>query len=143
MPRSKAHKFIGTATGVVSAGGYGYFCQHDKGNAWQFALGGALGGYATSRLADILEPSQSLGPNHRGIFHGIALNGTVVASSYDSAKQWLQTLVDKANNLDNTSKHLEAFIYRLMVGFLIGAFAGHTSHLLADLTTPGGLPLLA
>jgi len=144
MPNSRAHKLIGTAAGIVCAAGYGLYCQNDRENIWQFALGGAIGGYTTSRLADILEPSKTLGPNHRGLFHGIAFNGAVSVLSYHPLEKWFQSLVDEANNLDNRGENLKAFLYRLIVGFLIGTLGGHTSHLLADLVfSKNGLPLLA
>ena len=143
MPKSKAHEFIGTVTGVVSAVGYCYYYQHDRENVWQIALGGAIGGYTTARLADVLEPSRTLGPNHRGVFHGIALNGTVVGLSYSPGKKWLQSLVDKANDFDDSGEYFKAFLCRLVIGFFIGALGGQISHLLADLTTPKRLPLFA
>lgn len=144
MPNSGTHRLIGTATGAFSAAGYGLYCQNDAENIWQFAIGGAIGGYTTSRLADILEPSKTLGPNHRGVFHGIALNGAVSALSYQQLMKLFQSLVDEANNLDNRGENLKAFLHRLIVGFLIGAFGGHMSHLLADLViSKNGLPLLA
>lgn len=144
MPRSKAHKIVGTTAGFAGAIGYGSYYQNDQENAWQYAIGGALGGYATARLADILEPSKTLGPNHRGVFHGIALNGTLAASGYDWIKGQLQILVDKANKFDNSNQHFVALLFRLIVGFLIGALTGHASHLSADfLFSPSRLPLLA
>lgn len=143
MPKSKAHKFIGTSTGVIIAVGYSYYYQHDRENVWQFALGGAIGGYTTARLADILEPSKTLGPNHRGIFHGIALNGTVIGLSYNPGEKWLQSLVYKANDFDDSGEYFKAFLCRLIIGFFVGALGGQISHLLADLTTPKRLPLLA
>jgi len=144
MPKSNAHKLIGTIAGGVSAAGYGLYCQNDRENIWQFALGGAIGGLTTARLADILEPSKTLGPNHRGFFHGIACNGTVSILSYHPLKKWFESLADEANNLDNKGENVKAFVNRLIVGFLIGAFGGHTSHLLADLVmSKKGLPLLA
>src|SRR4030065_284602 len=133
MPNSRAHNLIGTAAGAIGAAGYGLYCQNDKDNVWQFALGGAIGGYTTARLADILEPSKTLGPNHRGFFHGIAFNGAVSMLSYHPLEKWFQSLVDESNNLDNKGENLKAFLHRLTVGFLIGALGGHASHLLADL----------
>lgn len=144
MPNSRAHKLIGTAAGVIGAAGYGLYCQNDRKNVWQFALGGAIGGYTTARLADIIEPSKTLGPNHRGVFHGIALNGAVSVLSYHPLEKWFQSLVDQANNLDNRGENFKAFLHRMIVGFLIGTFVGHASHLLADLIdSKNGLPLFA
>ena len=66
MPKGKTHKIIGTVAGTAVAVGYSYYIEKDPENAWQYGIGGSLGGYALSRLADILEPSEVLGPNHRG-----------------------------------------------------------------------------
>jgi len=142
MPKCDEHKVIGTAMGAITAVGYGYYVEQDFAKSWQYALGGVLGGYMTARLADILEPSKILGPNHRGIFHGIALNGGLAALLYRKNNEWLQTLVDKANEYDSRQEHLKAFILRVSVGLIIGGIGGHASHLLADLTTSKGLPLM-
>lgn len=143
MPNSRAHKLIGTGAGVICAIGYGSCCQNNKEKVWQFALGGAIGGYTTSGLADILEPSKTLGPNHRGVFHGIAFNGAVSVLSYQPLEKWFQSLVDEADNFDYRGENIKAFVNRLIVGFLIGALGGHISHLLADLVfSKNGLHLL-
>ncbi len=142
MPKRDEHKVIGTATGAIAAVGYGYYAEQDFVKAWQYALGGGLGGYMTARLADILEPSKILGPNHRSIFHGIALNGGLAAAAYKPGNEWLLTLVDKANECDSRQEPWKAFMFRALVGLIIGGAGGHASHLLADLTTSERLPVL-
>ncbi len=142
MSKSDVHKLLGTATGTFVAFEYGQYFKLESEHCWQLALGGAIGGYTTARIADKLEPSKTLGPNHRGVFHGIALNGLASCLAYNPAKNLCQSLIDDANKFDNNNEHLRAFLCRLVVGFLIGAIGGHASHLLADLNSPKGLPLL-
>ena len=96
----------------------------------------------TAGLADILEPSKIFGPNHRSFFHGMVLNGGLAAAAYKPGKEWLLSLVHKANECDNKQEPWKAFMYRVLVGLIIGGVGGHTSHLLADSITPKGLPVL-
>lgn len=142
MPKGKAHKVIGTAVGVAVATGYSYCVERDSANAWQYALGGGLGGYTMARLADMLEPVEILGPNHRGVFHGVALNGGMTAVTYKPSKEFLKYLIDKARAFDRNDENFKAMLCRIVAGFFIGALGGHVSHLVADSTTPMGLPLL-
>ena len=140
MPNREAHKIFGTVTGAVTAVSYGYYKEQNFENAWQFALGGGLGGYLTSTLADKLEPATS--PNHRCIFHGVALNGVLAIKAYEPTKNRLQSLVDKANEYDVRQEPFKAFLYRLAVGLVIGGVGGYASHLTADSRTTRSLPLI-
>ena len=142
MPKGKVHKVIGTATGTAIAVGYSHYISQEPEKAWQYGIGGSLGGYALSRLADILEPADVLGPNHRGIFHGIALNCSVAVGSFNKLKKLLDWLVDRAKEFDKRNEVFKAFLCRCAAGAILGGIGGHASHLLADLTTPKGLPLL-
>ncbi|HIJ51911.1 MAG TPA: hypothetical protein HPP66_02010 [Planctomycetes bacterium] len=142
MPKCYEHKVIASATGAISAFGYGYYAEQDFAKAWQYALGGVLGGRITAGIADFLEPSKIFGPNHRSFFHGIALNGGLAAAAYNPGKEWLLSLVHKAIECDNKQEPFKAFRYRVLVGLIIGGAGGHISHLLADSITPNGLPLL-
>ena len=101
-----------------------------------------MGGYATARLADILEPAEILGPNHRGVFHSLALNGGLTSVAYEPYKEFLQYLIDKAREFDRNDENFKAMLCRILAGAVIGALGGHVSHLLADSTTNMGLPLL-
>ncbi len=143
MPKSEVHKFLGTTTGTFVAFEYGQYFKLEDEYCWQLALGGAIGGYTTARIADKLEPSEILGPNHRGAIHSIALNGLSSYLAYNPAKNLFQSLIDKANKFDNNNEHFNAFLCRLAVGFLIGAIGGHASHLLLDSGTHKGLPFLS
>jgi hypothetical protein len=141
MPKGKTHKVVGTVTGAAIAIGYSYYITQDPKNAWQYGIGGSLGGYALSRLADILEPSEVLGPNHRGAFHGIALNGGVAVLGFETIKDFLDWLVGKAIEFDKREDKFMTFLCRCAVGAIVGGVSGHTSHLIADSTTPQGLAL--
>ena len=141
MPSRKAHEILGTATGTIAAVGYGRYIENDFANAWQYAIGGALSGLFLSRIPDFLESSKILGPNHRGLYHGIALNGCIGILGFEAVKAMLDRFFGKAVEFDKYGKGFEAFLCRCAVGVIIGGVGGHTSHLIADSTTPKGLPV--
>ena len=143
MPEKRVHEVIGTATGAVVAIGYGYYISQDSENAWQYGIGGSLGGYAFSRLVDILEPAKKLGPNHRGFFHGITFNGGIAVGSFCTIKKLLNRLINEAGEFDERGQVFKAFLCRCAAGAILGSIGGYASHLLADSTTPMGLPLLS
>lgn len=142
MPKGNVHRVIGTATGTAIAVGYSHYISQEPEKAWQYGIGGSLGGYAMSRLADILEPAEKLGPNHRGFFHGVTFNGGVAVGSFKKLKELLEWLVDQAREFDRKDEVFKAFLCRCVAGAILGGIGGHASHLLADLTTPKRLPLL-
>lgn len=142
MPKGRAHKIIGTITGAAVAAGYSFCVSQEPERAWQYCIGGSMGGYMLSRMPDILEPAEKLGPNHRGFFHGIACNGTVAAISFKSVKNKLDMLVEKAKDFDSKGQFLKGFLCRCAVGAIIGGAGGYASHLLADFTTAKSLPLI-
>ena len=45
MPSGKSHKIIGTTTGTAIAVGYSYLIAQEPEKAWQYGIGGSLGGY--------------------------------------------------------------------------------------------------
>jgi hypothetical protein len=143
MPSEKSHKIIGTTTRTAVAVGYSYLIAQEPEKAWKYGIGGSLGGYAMSRLADILEPAEKLGPNHRGLFHGVTFNGGVAIGSFKKLKELLDCLVTKAKDFDNRDEVFKAFLCRCAAGAILGGIGGHASHLLADSTTTKGLPLLS
>lgn len=100
-------------------------------------IAGAAGGYLGSSLADVLEPPTS--PNHRSVFHGIALNGLAAYHGTGPLLRWRtrggQPATDPAGAPTNRDD-------ALMSAFALGAASGHASHLLLDSETPRGLPLL-
>lgn len=142
MPNGKTHRAIGTTVGVISSVSYAHFIGQDTDNAWQYAIGGSIGGYALSTIADILEPAHINGPNHRGLIHGVAFNGGLIHCSYDKIKTFLSELVNKARDYDLKGEQWKAFMCRCAVGAIVGAIAGHASHLITDFTTPRGLPAI-
>jgi len=115
-------------------------------------VGGYYGGRHGARFHDVVEPATS--PRHRDFFHGVAFN-TAVASlgkkKLDSFQDALRTrateLVERA--LDDNATFLDALVYLLgaaglhfAVGYTNGLVGGAASHLVLDVGTPDGLPLL-
>ena len=118
-------------------------------------LGVGLGVLATCRLPDILEPASW--PGHRQSFHSLAaLGGSVLL--YDrppeSIRRWRESLragerAFRARRQDLPRNHPDrAGLWCLemgcgvLAGMTAGLPLGYASHLGADLTSPGGLPLL-
>ncbi len=117
MSSSNMHLAVGLIAGILGYTGY----KRLKGE--EIKLGGVVKAGITGGLfalaPDIIEPATN--PNHRATMHSIA---ALVAGSYGTAKG-----IQNCN-----SNELSELI--------IAAFAGYTSHLLADSTTPKGLPLI-
>ena len=122
MPNFKQHAFIESAVGIVfSLVGYHVKKQYDNEACLDFEklLAHAATGCIAASLPDLIEPATN--PNHRGFFHSI-IAGIAVS--------WI-TYKAHDGRLDPRFKSL------------IGSMGlGYISHLLADGTTPQGLPIL-
>jgi membrane-bound metal-dependent hydrolase YbcI (DUF457 family) len=117
MSSSNTHLAIGLIAGVLGYAGY----KRIRGEEIKF--GGAVKAGITGGLfalaPDIIEPATN--PNHRSTMHSIS---ALVAGGYGATK-------GIQNSNSNELSEL-----------LIAAFAGYSSHLLADSTTPKGLPII-
>ena len=117
MPNKRAHFWLGAVSGALS---YGHRTtkrgeKPTLGGVIIHGLAGGVGGVAP----DSLEPPTS--PNHRGFLHSWSLLGLGAAQ--------VKRLLDDPTILQQTKDLLAALA------------AGYGSHLLADSTTPKGLPL--
>jgi len=117
MPNHNEHLILGAVAGAATYLGYKLVKRENPTLAGLFATG-AIGAGAAA-LPDLLEPAVS--PNHRAGFHSWLAAGALGLASTVSAR----------SELSNEAK----------LGVLSFA-AGYGSHLLADATTPKGLPLL-
>lgn len=117
MTSSNEHIIMGLIAGVLGYAGY----KRIKGEKIEF--GGALKAGITGGLfalaPDIIEPATN--PNHRSTMHSIA---ALVAGGYGTTKG-----IQNCNSNELSE-------------LLIAAFSGYTSHLLADSTTPKGIPII-
>ena len=86
------------------------------------ALGWGVVGAGVALLPDLVEPSTA-GPMHRSFVHSVAAAG---AATYVTKKVW--------DNPELSSDEKAA---------LVSVYGAFMSHLIADSTTPAGLPLLA
>ena len=133
MPSRETHVTIGViaciGAGVLIAqerGGHGYTVE-SKDMLWTMLLLG-LGGYFGSLAPDILEPSKPYGPHHRRSFHSLAAGGT---TGY-----WIRRMWDVV--VTASPRTLEGAVLLFAFGFCLG----YLFHLLADGTTPFGLPII-
>ncbi|MCC6649277.1 MAG: metal-dependent hydrolase [Polyangiaceae bacterium] len=100
-------------------------------------LGGVAGGVLGSRIPDVLEPA--VHPNHRKVAHSFAaaaLTGRFVVPA--AHRLHADGATQAESKLDPALKFLQQFA----AGASVGAVAGYGSHLVADASTPKGLPLL-
>jgi hypothetical protein len=116
------------------------------------ALSAAAAGYAGGRLPDILEPAVHAW--HRELFHGGAFGAGVAWLALDWGACAVRRLLDEAKQIRARrlaappgQQDLAGFWFQehrryATVGFLIGLPVGYLSHLLADASTPCGLPLV-
>lgn len=118
LPSSDEHLLIGAIAGVLAY--TGYRLHRRKEIKIEGVIKSAIVGGIFSLAPDILEPATN--PNHRALFHSIT---TLTSGSYGSYKGL------KNDKINESIKEL-----------LVPALAGYSSHLLADGTTPKGLPIL-
>lgn len=122
IPNFKQHALIGAGAG---AGVYllSYLKKKREDSEMQFDLGKFLihtaFGCIAASVPDLLEPATS--PNHRNVFHSIAAVSLII---------WLVYKVENSQ------------IDPELNSMLSSAGLGYVSHLLADSTTPKGLPIL-
>jgi len=118
MPNRTAHAIFG---GALSVGAY---LAHMRLLGQEPTLAGIIGtgliGAGTAALPDILEPATD--PNHRSFFHSWAALGALASAAVTGVR---------SSNLPDAVKPA-----------LVAAAVGYGSHLLADATTPRGLPLV-
>jgi membrane-bound metal-dependent hydrolase YbcI (DUF457 family) len=118
MPDAGKHLGIACIAGVLAYIGYKR-CRKEE-----ITLEGLLKSVLTAgffgMLPDLAEPATD--PNHRGLIHSLV---AFIGGTYGTCKG----LQD--NRVNSPAKEL-----------LLAAFAGYTSHLLVDGTTPRRLPLV-
>ncbi len=143
----KAHATIGLLAGTGT--GLALSIEANRRPAFAEVCGWAVGGVGGAKLPDILEPA--IHPGHRKFCH----SGTVLAADFaflqsGTMKSWIQYLHNEATNQrakastdpnDAIWHSIAALILEFLAGLLPAIPAGYASHLLADLTTPCGLPI--
>jgi inner membrane protein len=117
MPNARTHMIIGAVTTAVAA-----LVDDKPSKVTHNIVAAPLIGAAVARLPDILEPA--LHPNHRQLFHSITTLlavGTGVIKAY----KW----------------EPETPFEGVLRGLIVLGGVAYISHLLADGSTPKGLPL--
>ena len=143
----KAHATIGLFAGAGT--GIALSLGANRRPAFAEVCGWAVGGVGGAKLPDMLEPATH--PGHRKVCH----SGTVLAADFaflqsgtlkssiqylrdEATKQRAKSLTDPNNAIWHS---IAALIFEFLAGLLPAIPAGYVSHLLADLTTPCGLPI--
>ncbi len=100
-------------------------------------VGGALGGLCGSHGPDAIEPAYH--PHHRQFAHSATLLIGGGARAFPTA---LKMQNDLARSAERETDPLMKAIKQLASGAAVGLPAGYASHVVADATTPRGIPLL-
>jgi inner membrane protein len=143
----KAHAtiglFAGPATGLVLA------IEADRSPTLGEICGWAAGGLSGAKLPDILEPT--IHPGHRKFCHsGTVLVADLAFLQCGTLKSWIQWLHDEAAKQRTKAlldpgyailHSIAALILEFLAGVLPAVPAGYASHLIADCTTPYGIPI--
>lgn len=115
---SEKHAILGA---LIAGGGYlGYKLSRKESPDFVEAIVSFVGGAIAGVAPDILEPAT--GPNHRSLFHSPAMLALIAQGNRN---------VWRSEDLKESQK---------MIASLLSA--AYASHLVADGTTPKGLPLL-
>lgn len=118
MPNRDAHALLGGLTGLAS------YCLYETSEGRKPTLLGAVlsaaGGAAAGVLPDVFEPADN--PNHRSTMHSVSLLGVGA--------------IGVKRYIERPDVSLNAKRAAVVLG------SGYASHLVADSTTPKGLPLL-
>lgn len=151
MPSTKTHAIIGTGAGSLVA----FLASQDLPPEARMAIsiGGALGGRAGGRVPDALEPA--IHSWHRSFFHSAAVGAGVFQTTRVPVMELVNNLLKRAAAIrqqrrelgsghpDHTILWLQEFGLYFYSGLLIGLPVGYLSHLIADLGTDRGIPLIA
>jgi len=143
MPKRKQHIKTSSSIGAVGATIWSYKNGDSICEVICSTLGGYTGGKAIARLPDIIDPPIS--PNHRGIGHGVLPNSALakeLQSTFFKLLYALQKLGDDLKSIGTFPYILLALVCKFVWGIVIGAVFGYGAHLLTDLFTPYGLPVI-
>jgi inner membrane protein len=123
------HLGIGSFVGALAV----LVAAHRQGRPARFGevVGGALWGAAGARLPDVLEPADH--PNHRAVGHSVLTLGVTAVAAFKMAPE-----LEPLPTQDTEQAQL---VRDILQTAKLGLPAGYASHLVADATTPRGLPL--
>lgn len=135
MPRRDAHDLLGVLAGV----GVTYASARLNGrDPSPFELmGGGLSGALGARLPDTFEPA--IHPHHRQFAHSVTFASATGATVGRAGLRIQEKLAQAAQVADEPWK---GALLSFLAGLSAGATPGYISHLVADATTPKGIPLL-
>ena len=136
------NKYVHTAAGAIAGAAAGYLASSSEDHLGKLSscLGGVAGGLLTCRIPDFIDPPGS--HKHRKIGHSILGNGIVLAFGYSKLALWNKQIQENAMQADEEENPLLACGWRFLGGMMHGLPTGLASHLLLDIDTPKGLPLV-
>ena|SRR5882672_6639188 len=145
---AKAHALIGAGAGSLT--GWTLAIKANREPTLPEICGWIVGGIGGAKLPDLLEPAYC--PRHRKFCHsGCVLAIDLAFLQSQMLENWIQALHDKADEHRARSLSdpenaliycLSAILCEFLAGVLPALFGGYASHLLADSTTPCGIPII-
>ena len=147
MPKGKTHMMVGAGAGLISLAA---IPPERPTESLAVLLGRITGGLVGGCIPDWLEPATS--PRHRQSAHSFIAGGSVYGLCAAAHKaetyclDWAVELSKRAEVETDAVKRtfllLTASTLRFIGSFLVGGAVGYVSHLVLDLFTPAGLPLI-
>ena len=145
---SPAHVGLGAIAGPLV--GVSLTVQAQRQPTLPEVFGWFTGGIVGAKLPDLLEPAYC--PRHRNFCHSACLLAADLALLKSPTLQgWIQSLLNKAaehrsRSMADPENAFQYAVYAVLCEFLAGLlpalFGGYASHLLADSTTPCGIPFI-
>ena len=147
MPNRKVHATVGAIAGFSSLVFTPPRCQTAS---LAVPLGRTVGGLLGGCLPDLLEPAST--PRHREVCHS-ASAGSVAGLSLDTIRRLESCCLGQAKRFAAAASRepdpwkqavlvLASWAAEFIGSFLVGVAVGYASHLVLDLFTPAGLPLI-
>jgi hypothetical protein len=149
MPKKYIHSMVGAIAGGGAA--FHFAREQNEVNRLIETTGGVLAGWLGGRAPDLIEPA--IHPNHRSTFHAVlpvSATGMAIATKISEWQGSLRELAKRQSDLALAAEdpllsllHKTAeVLFLLLAGALVGFTFGYASHVMLDLFTPKGLPIL-
>lgn len=147
MPNSETHKIVGGLAGLISLS---LLPPLSSGGGSATLVGRVAGGVVGGLLPDRLEPATS--PRHRSTCHsatagGMALTALDIARKIEAYLQRRSAEIrhEAQGQSDAVLMFLQkvwAWVVEFFGGTAVGVVVGYVSHLIADMFTPAGIPVV-
>jgi membrane-bound metal-dependent hydrolase YbcI (DUF457 family) len=136
VPNRDTHALVGALVGGGAALAHQRVWRSPL-DAFAFGAGSATGGAIGGCLPDVFDPACS--PHHRQWGHALAPVGFFTVQTWAAMNQLVEDLLAQAEEEQDPLTRFAAFF---VAGLVRGAAPGYLSHIVLDMCTPMGCPLL-